>query len=110
MIFVSVEDFLSKVKDIPRLTRVEEKALAHQKAEGDKQARETLRLSYLPFVAAFVRRAPREIQTLNTVYACIAALEKGVDSFNFLQDSETFAHHLGWRLRQCITRCLADRY
>ncbi|MBQ9859089.1 MAG: hypothetical protein IJO76_00220 [Clostridia bacterium] len=91
MLFVSVEDFLSQVKGIPPLSREEERELGRLKA------------------AAYVRRAPREIRTLHTVYACIAALEQGVERFNFLQDGETFTHHLSWRLRQCLTRCIAER-
>jgi len=109
MLFIYVEDFINQVKDIPPLTREEERVLARQMIGGDGTARERLVRGYLPFAAAIVRRAPREVQTLHTVYACIAALEKGVDSFNFLQDGETFAHHLGWRLRQCITRCIAEQ-
>ncbi|MBQ8768373.1 MAG: hypothetical protein IJZ15_01800 [Oscillospiraceae bacterium] len=109
MLFTGVEDFLTQAKAMPRLSRSEEKALARQMAAGDQAAREALIRSYLPLAAAHIRRAPREIRTLRTVYACIAAVEKGVDSFNFQQDGETFPHHLSWRLRQCITRCIADR-
>lgn len=109
MLFISLEDFLAKAGTIPRLSRDEEKALAQRMNAGDEAARQALVRSYLPFVAARIRQAPREIRTLHTVYACITAMQKGVDSFNFLQDSETFSHHLSWRLRQCITRCIADR-
>ena len=110
MFFVSVDDFFTKAKEAPRLSREQEKALACQKNEGDASARQALINGYLPFVAANIKRSPKEIQTLNTVYRCVDALEKGVDSFNFLQEGETFAHHLSRRLRQCITRCIADRY
>lgn len=109
MLFISVEDFLSQVSGIKHLSRDEEKALAQRMNAGDRTAREALVRSRLPMVAAYVQRAPQTIRTLHTVYACIAALEKSVDCFNFLQNSEPFVHHLGWRLRQCITRCLADR-
>lgn len=110
MVFVSVEDFFKQVSQIPSLSREEEKALGEEKAAGNKDARDALVQYYLPHVAAVVKRVPKEICTLKTVYACIAALEKGVDGFNFLQDSETFSHHLSWRLRQCITQCITDRY
>ncbi len=109
MLFVSVEDFFTQVSQIRRLSREQEKDLARNMAAGDETARETLVRSYLPMAASYVRRGPKEICTLKTVYACVVAVEKGVDSFNFLQDGETFAHHLSWRLRQCITRCIADR-
>lgn len=109
MLFISVEDFLIQAKAVSRLSRAEEKALAQRMAAGDKAARESLVRGYLPIVAFRIRLAPRQLHTLKTVYACVAVLEKSVDRFNFLQDSETFAHHLGWGLRQCITRCIADR-
>lgn len=109
MLFISVEDFFTQVRDMPRLSREEEKLLAQRMAAGDRAAREALVRGYMYMAAAYVHRAPQDIRTLSTVYACIAALEKGVDKFNFLQDGETFSHHLSWRLRQCITRCLVDR-
>lgn len=109
MLFISAEDFFSKVKDIPPLTREEERALAARKDGGDPAARQRLVEGYLPFVAAVIRRAPQALHTLDTVYTCIHSLEQGVDSFRFAQDSETFAHHLSWRMRQCITRLIAER-
>jgi hypothetical protein len=108
MLFVSVADFYAEAEKSSRLTREEEKQYARA-MEHDPAARDKLRCSYLPQVAAQIRHAPREIQTLKTVYACLATLEKGVDGFNFLQDSESFSHHLSWRLRQCVTRCLAEQ-
>ena len=109
MVFVSVEDFFAQVKGISHLSREEEKTLGLQMAAGDTVAKETLRRHYLPLVASYVRRAPQEIRTLRTVYTCIAALDKGLDSFNFAQDGEPFIHHMSWRLRQCLTRCIAER-
>lgn len=109
MLFISADDFLNKVKSLSPLTREEEKILAVQKAAGDAAAREKLVQGYLPFTAGFIRRAPRGLRTLNTVYTCIDCLEKSVDSFDFLQDRERFARPLGQRLRHCITRCLANR-
>ena len=108
MLFVSAEDFFTQAEKTPRLTREEEKRLAQEMAQN-AAARDQLIRSYFPMVAACIRRAPQDLHTLRTVYVCLASLEKGVDSFNFLQDGERFSHHLSWRLRQCITRCLADR-
>ena len=110
MIFLSVEDFLAQVREIPRLSREEEKQLARRMAEGDTAAREALVRGYLYMAAAHIHRAPESIKTLRTVYACVDAVQKGVDRFHFLQEGESFAHHLSWRLRQCITACIADRY
>lgn len=110
MLFISVEDFFRSAKAAPPMPREQEKALAVRMAGGDKAARDALVRRYLPMAASYVRRLPREVQTLRSVYACISALEAGVDRFNFLQDGETFTHHLSWRLRQCITRCIADHH
>ncbi len=110
MLFISSEDFFSKVKNISPLTREEERDLAIRKNGDDTAAQQRLVEKHLPFVSAFVRHAPNYIQTLNTVYACIDCLEKSVDQFNFLQNCETFTHYLGKRLRQCITQCICERY
>ena len=109
MLFINVEDFFAQVSAIPRISREDEKALARQMAAGDEAARESLVRGYLFLAAAHVRRAPSRIQTLQTVYACVAAVEQGVDRFDFQQDGETFLHHLSWRLRQCVTRCIAEQ-
>lgn len=110
MVFVSVDDFLSETKKVKRLTRSEEKELGQRKNDGDTAARQALIYAYYPHVGAVIRRSPSEIKTLNTLYRCLDTLEKAVDCFNFLQDGETFSHALSFRLRQCITRCIADRY
>lgn len=106
MLFISVEDFFERAKGATRLTREEEKQCAQAMAES-AEARRRLIYSYLPQVAARIKHAPQKIQTLQTVYTCLDALEKGVDSFNFLQDNEKFSHRLSHILRQCITRCIA---
>lgn len=108
-LFISVDDFFQKVRSVTRLSRADEKDLALKMKDGDAEARQAILNSYLPVVASYIRRSPKELQTLETIYSCVRSLEKGVDGFNFLQDSETFTHHLSWRLRQCITRCLVDR-
>ena len=108
MLFITVDDFFQKVHSTTRLSRNDEKNYALKMKEGDAEARQAIVNSYLPMVASYIRRSPKELQTLETIYSCVRSLEKGVDSFNFLQDSETFTHHLSWRLRQCITRCLVD--
>ena len=108
MLFISAEDFFTQAKTISPLTREAEIALAREMPQN-AAARERLIRSYFPMAANYLRRLPRELQTLQAVYTCLASLEKGVDSFHFLQEGERFSHHLAWRLRQCITRILADR-
>lgn len=109
MLFISVDDFFQKARSVTRLSRSDEKELASAMKEGNADARQAIINSYLPLVAGYVKRSPENLQTLETIYSCVRSLENGVDSFNFLQDSETFTHHLSWRLRQCITKCLVER-
>ncbi len=108
MLFISAEDFLRKVETIPPLTREETTALAAQMQNGDAAARDKLVRGHLPFAASFIRRAPRTIRTLSTVYACIVCVETCVDRFDFSQDQVPFVHHLGRALRHCIVRRLIE--
>ena len=110
MLFVSAEDFLHQASTVNPLSCAEETELACRMAAGDAAAREALVRGCFPLIASLIRRAPSEIRTLHTVYACIAAAEKGVDRFDVLQDSAPFVHHLSWSLRQCLVRCLADQH
>ena len=108
MLFINAEDFFTQAAKMSRLSREEERRLAEEMPQN-ADAREQLLRSYYPMVAGYVQRMPENLRTLKSVYICLESLEKGVDSFNFLQDRESFAHHLSWRLRQCITRCIAER-
>lgn len=109
MLFNSVEDFYAKVQENVRLSRDEEIYYARKMSEGDSDARKSLIDSYLPFVAGYLKRQPKDFQTLDALCRCVSCLEKGVDSFNFLQDSETFIHYLSMRLRQCVVKSFAGR-
>ena len=109
MLFVSVDDFFQQAQRATRLTHDEEKQLALQMKGGDAEARQKLIHSYYPLLASYVKRMPKELQTLKAVYSFLQSLEAGIDNFHFQQDSEPFIHHLSWRMRQCITRCIADR-
>ena len=109
MLYISVEDFCEKSSNCTRLSRQEEIECAKQMKDGDASARERLIESYLPMVVATVKRAPASMQTLGFVYYGLKELEKAVDSFNFLQESETFTHRLSWHMRQMTTRYIAER-
>lgn len=108
MLFLSPADFFEQAAKQPRLTREDERRMAQEFLQNPA-SREQLVHSYYPMVAGYIRRMPTYLQTLKTVYACLNALEKGVDHFNFSQTQELFSHHLGWRLRQCLTRCIAEQ-
>ena len=109
MVYISARDFWEKTRNLPRLTREEERTLAERMKAGDGEAREKLIAGYLPQVAGHIRVLPPELQTLELVMRCCAVVEKAVDHFNFLQDSETFGHRLSWALRQTVTKYIAER-
>lgn len=110
MLYISVDDFFKKANNTTRLSREDEKAYALKMRDGDAEARNKIIGCYLPLAASYIKRLPKELQTLEAVYAFIDSLEKGVDSFNFFQSGETFIHHLSFRFRQCTTRLIANRY
>ncbi len=102
MVFVSIDNFFEKASGCKILTREEELECAASMKNGDTDARERLIQGYIPMVAGHIKRAKPQMQTLGLVMHCMTALEKAVDSFNFMQDGETFSHRLSWALRQAV--------
>lgn len=102
MVYISVNDFYEKVSACYVMTRQEEIECAKQMKNGDTDARERLIQSYMPMVAGYIKRTKPHMQNLGLVLYCMQALEKAVDSFDFLQDSEPFSHRLSWWLRQAV--------
>lgn len=109
MIFISIEDFYEKVSSCYVMTRQEEIEAAKKMKNGDTDAREKLIQSYLPMVAGHIKRTKPHLQNLGLVLYCVHALEKAVDSFDFLQESELFSHRLSWWLRQATTEYIARK-
>lgn len=108
MVFVSIEDFYEKAEKCRVLTRQEELEAAVRMKNGELSARESLIESYLPMAANHVKHLHKDMQNLSLAMYCVAALEKAVDSFDFLQDSETFIHRLSWHLRNATAKYIAD--
>lgn len=109
MLYISAEDFFEKTKGRKMLSREEEKSLAAQMRSGDADARQKIIDSYTSMVAAVCKGLKPQYRSLELIYRCLSALEQAVDRFDFLQDSETFTHHLSWVLRQTTTRYMVDR-
>lgn len=107
MIYVSVHDFYEKAAQCKHLTRQEELDCALLMKNGDAAARERIIQSYIPMVARFIKQTRQNLQTLGMVMYCLQALEKAVDSFDFMQDSETFARRLSVYLRQAAIKYIA---
>lgn len=102
MIYISIDDFYEKASSCNRLTRQEEIECAKKMKDGDAAAREKLIESYTPMVAGHMKHTKPHLQNLGLALYCMQALEKAVDSFDFLQESETFSHRLSWWLRQAV--------
>ncbi len=109
MLYIRAEDFYEEARSCSAMSRQEELQCARQMREGDALARERLIRSYLPMTAAYISRLPAHMQSLRLVLGCRQALEKAVDAFDFLQDSEPFSHRLNWYLRSAVTKYIADR-
>ena len=62
MIYISIEDFYKKAESCHVLSRQEEIECAQQMKNGDAAARERLIESYLPMVAAHVKRTNPHMQ------------------------------------------------
>ena len=109
MLYISVQDFLDKTAGLTKLSREDERQLAAAMTRGDPAARARLAESYLPMVAGHIRHCKKHLQTLTLLYACLHALEKAVDSFNFMQESEPFSHRLSWYLRQATVQYITQQ-
>ena len=109
MLYISIQDFFDKTAGMTRLSREEELALATAMIQGDTTARNQLLNSYLPTVAGHIRHCKKHLQTIAMVYFCLQALERAVDSFDFLQDRKPFSHHLCRHLRQATVRCIVQQ-
>lgn len=108
MMFVSIQDFYDKANTAKRLSREQEKACAALARSGDAEARRMLIESYLPLLASRVKRAGKEYARLELVYRFVQVLEREVDTFDFLQDSESFTHRLSLCLGQALVGYIAD--
>ena len=106
MLYVSIDDFYEKAGSCARLTREEEIECAREMKNGSKAARDRLIQSYIPMVAGHIKRTRPHLQNLGLVLYCVHALEKAVDSFDFLQEREPFSHRLSWYLRQAVVKYL----
>ena len=102
MKYISIDDFYQKADSCAHISRQEEIKCAKKMKNGDIVARERLIQSYIPMVAGHIKHMKPHLQTLGLVLYCMQALEKAVDSFDFLQDSEPFSHRLSWWLRQAV--------
>ncbi|MBE6731154.1 MAG: hypothetical protein E7564_05655 [Ruminococcaceae bacterium] len=109
MLFISFEDFVSKVNKTEKLNSESAEKLYKAMKNGDENAREALIEGYLYLVKAHILRMKPEMRTLRHVLECVRALGKAVDTFDFTSKSETFAHRLSFYLRNATTKYIVER-
>ena len=107
MLYISAQDFFEKASAQIRFSRQEELEAAAQMKAGDMAARDRIAASYLPVVAARIRRLPKDMQSTSFIYSCICALEREIDAFDFFQDSEPFMHRLGLVIQREVANHIA---
>lgn len=110
MLYTCTEAFFDHVDQLKRagkLTREEEKELAQKMKDGDEEAKKALTESYLPFLAALLKRYART-PSLDMVYKGIQVLQTSIATFDFLHDSlspnVTFVYFLSDKVRRAMTR------
>lgn len=109
LLFTGAADFFAAARLQKKLPRESEKEYARRMAEGDSEAREKIILSYLPAVAAFVKRKTRGEQSLALIYRLLDALEKTADGFDFGQGREVFTRRLTLAMNKALTEYIADK-
>jgi DNA-directed RNA polymerase sigma subunit (sigma70/sigma32) len=109
VLFLSAEDFFKKAGDVGLPSDAETRTLGERLQKEDADARLALYVGYLPFIAATVKRhfAKGPI-SLDFIYRCTEALEKGLDSFDFSRGRDAFISYLSYKCKQEITRYIAE--
>lgn len=109
LLFISVDDFFRRAKQVIPLTRAEMLECAGRMRSGDESAREKLLEGCLPQVARAVGGVPSRFQTLELILRCCISVERAAERFDFRQGGEPFSHRVNWCLRQTMTRYIAEK-
>src|SRR3989338_8679785 len=107
----SVQMYLREIGQYPLLNGLQEKQLAQRIIDGDEEARSILARSNLPFVVSisnkYLNRSP-DLTLLDLIQEGNLGLFKAVDKFDHTKGYK-FSTYATWRIRQAITRALADQ-
>lgn len=109
MLFVTAQQFFDGAAGAKRLDRQEEIACAARMRAGDTEAKDALVQSYLPFVAASVKRVSTGEPSLELICRFVCTLEREVEAFDFSQEREPFTHRLSLALRKTTAEYIADQ-
>lgn len=107
MLFTCSEDFFEQTSKISRLSREEEKEYGKKMQNGDEEAKQALINSYLPVVAAIIKRYTADTPSLELIYRSIKTLEEMISKYDFQQDN-VFMNALSSNLRRVITKYMID--
>ena len=107
MLYTCAEDFFKYASSIERISREDELKLGLKMREGDEDAKEQLIRSYIPVLAAYLKKYSRN-PSLSLVYFGLGVLTDSVTNFNFQIENPTFTRFLGDSVRQTITRYIVD--
>lgn len=109
MLFLTSQQFFDCAARARRLDRQGEIACCARMRAGDSDARDALIQSYLPFVAASVKRVSTKKPSLELICRFVCVLESQVETFDFSQESESFTHRLSLALKKATAEYIADQ-
>ena len=110
---VSIEDpvrmYLKEIGKVPLLTAEEEVELAQRMEEGDMEAKKKLAEANLRLVVSIAKRyVGRGMLFLDLIQEGNLGLIKAVEKFDYKKGYK-FSTYATWRIRQAITRAIADQ-
>ena len=103
-----VRQFVAEIRQYPRLTQQEERALAQRCAQGDEEAIRQMVNSNLRLVVSVAREyAGRGVPLLDLIQEGSIGLLSAVKKFDYTLEFHFSTYATKW-IRQGITRCLAS--
>ena len=104
-----VRMYLKEIGVVPLLSNEEEKELAIAVENGDLEAKQRLAEANLRLVVSIAKRyVGRGMQFLDLIQEGNMGLMKAVDKFDYSKGFK-FSTYATWRIRQAITRAIADQ-
>ena len=104
-----VEKYFHDINEEPLLTADDEKALGRRIATGDEDARQRMTRANLKLVVFIAKKyTDRGLDFLDLIFEGNVGLLKAVERFDPDRNLR-FSTYATWRIRQAITRALADK-
>ena len=104
-----IREYLKEIGSIPLLTQEQEQDLAKRKSEGDAEAGKKLVEANLRLVVSIAKRyTGRGMSFLDLVQEGNIGLMKAVEKFDYTKGYR-LSTYATWRVKQSVTRALADQ-